>query len=858
MPNVVSINVVADTRSAQESLRALELQMKRLKDGPLGGLPGSPSAGSGRGASDAGARAAESLQRQRSAALIRQVKETERASAAEAQATVRAAQVQARAAESLQRQRSAALTQQLREEQRADQARVRSAQAANGRLYEGLRRGVNPVGRGATSARGGRASEAAEGALGGLGIPIGAASIGAAAAGGALAFVKASIGAHIALEESSRLVRTTAVLTGQSLDDVTKRATAFAKATGQSQADANKTFSGIATFTSQAGQNKNADRFTKAFTDLSSARGIKAGDLGDIARQLSTLQDEATDRLLGANPSAFYDDYARGIGKSADALTDAEKRAAVFFAVIKEGEKVSGAAIDRFNTLGGQVDKLQGNFTDFIAKIGGKVAPAITAGLQLDAGLNFGAYQSQQDSVEYQKRHAIINDETKKLNEAKRQRELAIRGRVNPFESFEVLEAARGKDDAKKFRADRQGEFLDFTGKFDPEDKNSAQLFAAQRKSFEQLKNIFSAEDQKRIGDSFRAVQEEIDKAAEEAHKKALERFKELKEASLETTRNLFAARADNNPFSSLLTRFEETRLALRERFKDLGGDLRGELESVQDKTFTRDLFGLRLDSQVRALSLRQEARDLRAGPLNAQTAPDAVLDPFLKLSSAERLTGVDATNKRQGEILRLERLQGSNPALRQRLAELREEDEKDPLAQFTRGLGALANRQAAGGIVANLPGLFSLPQMAQAATAGDAVGKVREQLRLIEQLAAQGGDIEGAAALADRKILSITGTLNPEELSPDLKRGRIGALEREANRAEREEQDAITDRKERKALEERLTKAIERLTGVLDTGIPLALDVKSNDGTQVQRLGAVAPEPVNVKGLGDTYGRQR
>ncbi len=37
MPNVVSISVVANVRSAQDSLRALELQWERLKRGPLGG-----------------------------------------------------------------------------------------------------------------------------------------------------------------------------------------------------------------------------------------------------------------------------------------------------------------------------------------------------------------------------------------------------------------------------------------------------------------------------------------------------------------------------------------------------------------------------------------------------------------------------------------------------------------------------------------------------------------------------------------------------------------------------------------------------------------------------------------------------
>lgn len=191
------------------------------------------------------------------------------------------------------------------------------------------------------------------------------------------AFSEASKDAFLQFQRGTRILQAQSIETGIKFDILAEKAAKFGEVTALSTGKSREVFGQLANFARAAGQTDKLDKFTKAFTDLAAARGINPEQLGDIARQLNALVDEATDKLLNANPSAFFDQYAKSIGKTAGQLTDAEKRAAVFNAVIERGNLFVGAASSKFDEAGGAslrfnkaVEDLKESFGRFIVEGG--------------------------------------------------------------------------------------------------------------------------------------------------------------------------------------------------------------------------------------------------------------------------------------------------------------------------------------------------------------------------------------------------------------------------------------------------------------------------------------------------------
>lgn len=199
--------------------------------------------------------------------------------------------------------------------------------------------------------------------LGGLGGI--AAGVGAAFGAMAVKAVQASNEAASA----SRVLSASATEAGIAFNQAAAGAEKLAALTGQAGSEADRTYAKFLSLTKGEGIEA-TDKFARAFADLAAARGIAASQLGDIAQQLYTLQDEATDKLLGANPSAFYDKYAAAIGKATSALTDQEKRRAVLNAVEEQSQIFSGEAEKRALSTAGQIEKLTNGIGDLFVKIG--------------------------------------------------------------------------------------------------------------------------------------------------------------------------------------------------------------------------------------------------------------------------------------------------------------------------------------------------------------------------------------------------------------------------------------------------------------------------------------------------------
>lgn len=245
---------------------------------------------------------------------------------------------------------------------------------------------IRNQGRGSGGSGGGFLGGAADGL--GAGNLAGAA-IGTAVGAGLVKFTNDAIAAAKEAENAQAVLRAGAKETGQAFDELAAKAENFGRRVNLSNTEAQKTYAQLLNFANAAGRTDKLDEFQKRFADLAAAKGINASQLGDISRQLNALTDEATDKLLNANPSAFYDKFAASIGKTADQLSDAEKRAAVFDEVLRKGAIFDGEADKRLNSFGGEIDAARKKLDDFTASAGEATKPVI--GLTLAVAGLFGS-----------------------------------------------------------------------------------------------------------------------------------------------------------------------------------------------------------------------------------------------------------------------------------------------------------------------------------------------------------------------------------------------------------------------------------------------------------------------------------
>jgi len=148
--------------------------------------------------------------------------------------------------------------------------------------------------------------------LGGFGVPIG---IGAGVAFTGVA-AKASLDAARDGANANRVLAASAKEASISYQTLSKEVETFSRLTLQSERNAKQTLASITDFARQAGRLNKLTEFNKSLADLTAAKGIKSEELPALLSQLKTGQDEVFDRLKGANPSQFYEQYAKAIGRT--------------------------------------------------------------------------------------------------------------------------------------------------------------------------------------------------------------------------------------------------------------------------------------------------------------------------------------------------------------------------------------------------------------------------------------------------------------------------------------------------------------------------------------------------------------
>lgn len=223
----------------------------------------------------------------------------------------------------------------------------------------------------------GSGSGVGEAVAGEFGLPLSTAAGAAIVAGVTIKTAKDVFDAARASQDSIRILSASAKQAGLDFDLVNEKTEKFADLTAQSKTAAADTYASIVQFSKQAGQTENIDKFTKAFADLTAAKGIDKKSLPDLLSQLKTGQDEVFDRLAGANPSKFYNEFAQAIGTTADKLTDTQKAQARFDAILKLGIMFNGEAEKKLDSLSGKADTLGAKFENLYTRAGKAATPFI-------------------------------------------------------------------------------------------------------------------------------------------------------------------------------------------------------------------------------------------------------------------------------------------------------------------------------------------------------------------------------------------------------------------------------------------------------------------------------------------------
>jgi hypothetical protein len=289
-----------------------------------------------------------------------------------------------------------------------------SASADLQRLERNATRAADAMRRAQIEARGGGRIGGAAGAgigggigAGGRDFLLGAVGGGVAGAttaalGGASSFVQESVGAYVEGTRATAFLEATAKRTKQSYADLRGEVQLLRREFNLSQRDAETALAQATRVAAMAGRPGGGGDLLRATTRAAAAAGVSPDRVPDLIRQLGTGSDEATDLLLGVNPSTLYKQEAARTGRKESSFSDQERTLIRINAVLKEGNASMAAYNAYLDSAAGKTDRLSALWADVKAKSGEALAnilpyalAAPTAGLTLAYGAGGGGAAPQ-------------------------------------------------------------------------------------------------------------------------------------------------------------------------------------------------------------------------------------------------------------------------------------------------------------------------------------------------------------------------------------------------------------------------------------------------------------------------------
>lgn len=126
-----------------------------------------------------------------------------------------------------------------------------------------------------------------------------------------------------------------------------------------------------------AGQATRSNELYAAALDLGAANGLQAVEVAQALDNAFRAQDEGLNKLGLADPSGLYKEFAAEIGKSADALTEVEKKQAIVNGIIEAGARVQGEYSRQIQGSLGQLNAWDLRLQRARETIGGALIPVV-------------------------------------------------------------------------------------------------------------------------------------------------------------------------------------------------------------------------------------------------------------------------------------------------------------------------------------------------------------------------------------------------------------------------------------------------------------------------------------------------
>ena len=338
-------------------------------------------------------------------------------------------------------------------------------------------------------------------------------------------------------------------------------------------------------------------------------------------------------------------------------------------------------------------------------------------------------------------------------------------------------------------------------------------------------------------------------KAIDEQIYQANRRVEEMIRTTFRDTRSFLediGQRVDReNPFVGLFQQADSVMQRTRERFLAFGEDFVQQMAAVESKAISLELIAARIQQSQKVIDLQSEARRLQFGPVGLSAEDDRRLDVYGRRIDAARdipsllaqanavqrgRIGPDGLIVDQGRILR----QQIDAILKLRTQFTGETGYGDragrslinqELISLFEGASPELQRQLIGGrgFRQQIAGAFrgqaddrrqAIEDALRRAEAGRfAVQTAEEKLRKLQQFG--GFDDENVL----KQYLAVTGGLSQEELTPELRRGRIAALGKQAEKEAAKEAEA-------KALQVRMNGLLNRVEKLItDKGFKIDQD---------------------------------
>lgn len=477
-------------------------------------------------------------------------------------------------------------------------------------------------------------------AAGAFGIGLGAA--------GAVALTQQAIDKATEQARAYRLLSASATEAGQAQSFLIQKNKEFAASTAQSITAAAETTAKItqlATFSGDASQ-QNIDRLLKAFADLGAARGLQGNDLQTVIGSILSGSDEGLNRIGLPDPSKIYESYAKSIGKTTEELSQFEKTQSLANAVLEKAAVFSGAAEARMNSLEGSVAKASAQWENFTTNL----ATGLTRSYEFNALLDklnqiLGGMNKEVESLAEKAAKGInIDIEVQAL--AKDSGTVAFLKHLG----IGILSSAGGlgyvlspldRPLGTRFGEASQNLFNAATDLTPQYQQQYQEQFLRNQINNEvksnQFQNQASFEQRiKKLDDDiarFRAERLEREdaqkKAAHEAEMKRLEeqkkKIEEINQAKQSLVDSAVGREGQNNPFLSFLANANREMRQLLETAKALPPAMREAFVAEAQRQNRNQLFGLRLDAQIDATSLRNRAAEFRQGFNNDLSDPATV-----------------------------------------------------------------------------------------------------------------------------------------------------------------------------------------------------------------------------------------